>query len=199
MSPLLKATRELPNADCARMLTSGLRVRQSGLWKENRHLPPFIGGRADFLVRKCMWVVSRNATVSTTLQKLIQEGRVERAPKACYRLASIAVGKRRAWLRRLPPESLLASNSLRLVPGAGDAWRILAARERRSGERRLYVNNVISRPEKRNASGDWSSRAVVENAARHGSSGEVGQLRCGSAPEGTAHMRNTFMTLSPKR
>ena len=44
MSPLLKATRELPNADCARMLTSGLRVRQGELWKENRHLPPSIGG-----------------------------------------------------------------------------------------------------------------------------------------------------------
>ena len=48
MSPLLKATRELPNADCARMLTSGLRVRQGGLWKESRHLPPSIGGGGFF-------------------------------------------------------------------------------------------------------------------------------------------------------
>ena len=29
----------------------------------------------------------RNATVSATLHKLLQQGRVERAPKACYRLA----------------------------------------------------------------------------------------------------------------
>ena len=33
---------------------------------------------------------ARNATVSTALQKLIREGRVERAPRACYRLAVIA-------------------------------------------------------------------------------------------------------------
>ena len=30
---------------------------------------------------------ARNATVSATLHKLLQQGRVERAPKACYRLA----------------------------------------------------------------------------------------------------------------
>ena len=48
VSPLLKATRELPNADCARMLTSGLRVRQGALWKESRHLPPSIGGGGFF-------------------------------------------------------------------------------------------------------------------------------------------------------
>ena len=34
---------------------------------------------------------ARNATVSATLHKLLQQGRVERAPKACYRLARSGV------------------------------------------------------------------------------------------------------------
>ena len=34
---------------------------------------------------------ARNATVSATLQELIRKGRVERAPKACYRLTGTAV------------------------------------------------------------------------------------------------------------
>ena len=34
---------------------------------------------------------ARNATVSATLHKLLQQGRIERAPKACYRLARSGV------------------------------------------------------------------------------------------------------------
>ena len=54
---------------------------------------------------------ARNTTVSATLQKLIQEGRVERAPKACYRLAGIAVGNPTA------PQAVIDGN------GQEDAFR----------------------------------------------------------------------------
>ena len=86
-------------------------------------------------------MVSRNATVNTTLQELIQEGRVERAPKACYRLTGIAVGKTAA------PQAVIDGNGQEnAFPKPFPGRTLGSCRERERVTPAARSNSASSRP-----------------------------------------------------
>ena len=78
--PALRLRRQVPDKAVAEQQTAEQRIVEVLAEAEKPLSQAQIRKRA----------AARNATVSATLQELIRKGRVERAPKACYRLTDTA-------------------------------------------------------------------------------------------------------------